>query len=86
MQIAVGSIERAEEWTCDMEFYAFDVPLPNTTCYQLQHSIRSIYSTAANVPRHRFTSDDARIPWEFRMDINVFPANLEDCTIVNDWT
>ncbi len=85
MMIAIGDIERAHEWQYDGQFFAFDIPLPNTTTYSLQHTIRSIYSTAANVPRHRLTNDDARSPWEFRMNINVFPADIEDCTITNQF-
>ena len=85
MMIAIGSIERAEQWTCDMEFYAFDIPLPNTTAYTVQYCCRSIYSTAATVPRHRFTNDDVRNPWEFRMTIHVFPADLQDCSICNEF-
>ena len=50
----------------------------------LQHCTRSIYSAASNVSRHRLTVDDARLPWEFRMSIYVFPAELEDCSLSTD--
>jgi hypothetical protein len=33
------------------------------------------------VRRHRLTLEHPRLPWEFRMNIYVFPAGLEDCTI-----
>ena len=42
---------------------------------------RSINSTDAGVRRHRLTLEHPRLPWEFRMNIYVFPAALEDCTI-----
>ncbi len=83
--VAIGNIERAEQWTHFSTFYAFDIAVPGTVTYSVHHSIRSIYSMQANVPRHRITTDDARNPWEFRMHINVFPAALEDCTIITDF-
>lgn len=49
--------------------------------YSLQHCVRSIRSTEAGVSRHRLTMADAQMPWEFRFNIYVFLAGLEDCTI-----
>jgi hypothetical protein len=63
-----------------ISFYAFDIPVPDTMCYHVQHCTRSIYSLAAAIPRHRFTTEDPRTPWEFRMDLYVVPAALEDCS------
>jgi len=83
MHIAIGAIARAEEWTIKAQFYAFDIPLPGSCVYTVHHCVRSIYSAAANVSRHRLTTDDPRVPWEFRMNIYVFPAHLEDCQITD---
>lgn len=83
MMIAIGRITRSEEWNSELTFYAFDVPVPGTVMYALQHSIRSIYSTASNVQRHRLTTEDARHPWELLQNIYVFPAGLEDCRITD---
>ena len=45
------------------------------------HIYRSINSTDAGVRRHRLHTGHPQFPWEFRMNIYVFPAALEDCTI-----
>lgn len=50
----------------------------------LQHCVRSIYNAAANVSRHRLTNEDPRLPWEFRMQMYAFPAELEDCSIIDE--
>jgi hypothetical protein len=84
IQVATGPIVRAEEWSIQAEFYAFDIPVPGTCTFTLQHCVRSIYSAASNVARHRLTTDDPRMPWEFRMSIYAFPAELEDCSLVTD--
>jgi hypothetical protein len=78
--IALGPITHAEEWNVKFVFYAFDMPVPGTSLYSLQHCIRSIHSTAASVSRHRLTLEDALMPWEFRMNIYVFPASLAECS------
>jgi len=83
MIIALQNIEHPEEWNTDLKFYAFDVPIPGTARYSLQHCLRSIQSIAASIPRHRITTADPRIPWEFRMTLYMFPADLSDCTIVS---
>mmetsp|Transcript_15284 Transcript_15284/g.33737 ORF Transcript_15284/g.33737 Transcript_15284/m.33737 type:complete len:421 (-) Transcript_15284:53-1315(-) len=81
MLVALDSILRPEEWDSSIQFYAFDVPIPGTTLYTLQHCLRSIMSSDASIPRHRLTTQYARNPWEFRMNVYVFPAALEDCSI-----
>lgn len=80
MNIALQNIEKSEEWNQDLKFYAFDIPIPGTAKYSLQHCLRSIYSNKASVPRHRLTTEDPRLPWEFRMNLYAFPAELEDVT------
>lgn len=53
-------------------------------CLIVLHRItphRSINSTDAGIRRHRLTLEHPRLPWEFRMNIYVFPAALQDCTI-----
>jgi hypothetical protein len=80
MIVALERIEKAHEWDVSMKFYAFDIPIPGTACYQLQHCLRSIYSTAAAIPRHRITTSEVRMPWEFRMNLYAFPADLADCS------
>ena len=82
LQIAVGPIARAEEWTVVAQFYAFDIPLPGTCFFTVQHCTRSIFTAAANVSRMRITTADPLTPWEFRMFIYVFPAELDDCTLL----
>ena len=81
MVMALQNIERSHEWNQDLKFYAFDIPVPGTARYSLQHCLRSIYSNKASVSRHRLTTEDARLPWEFRMNLYMFPAELSDCTI-----
>jgi hypothetical protein len=76
----MGSIAHADEWKAEFSFYAFDIPVPNTCVYSLQHCVRSIRSTAAGVSRHRLTTLDAQMPWEFRFNMYVFPASVEDCS------
>ena len=83
MIVAMGEIEHEEEWTYTAQFYAFDIPLPGTTMYSLHHCTRSIHSAAASITRHRLTKDDPWTPWDFRFNIFVFPADIEDCTIIN---
>ncbi len=75
------SFDDADEWTIVFSFYAFDIPVPGTCTYYLHHSVRSINSTSAGIRRHRLTTEHQRLPWEFRMNIYVFPANMEDCTV-----
>lgn len=81
MIIALQNIERSEEWDQELKFYAFDIPVPGTAKYTLQHCLRSVHSNEASVPRHRLTTEDPRLPWEFRMNIYAFPAELTDCTV-----
>jgi len=45
------------------------------------HTIRSIHTTAAGVSRHRITTEDPRLPWQFRMNLYVFPATREECCL-----
>lgn len=78
--IALDTILNPEEWDSSLKFYAFDVPIPGTVLYTLHHCLRSIHSAEASIPRHRLTTEFPRSPWEFRMNIYVFPAVLEDCT------
>ncbi len=82
MLIALQPIQNAHEWDNSIQFYAFDVPAPNTAKYTLQHCLRSIYSMEASVPRHRLTTEDPRLPWEFRMQMFCMPATLDDCTVL----
>ena len=79
--IAMDTILNPEEWDNSLKFYAFDVPVPGTILYTLQHCLRSIHSAEACIPRHRLTTEFPRNPWEFRMNIYVFPAALEDCSM-----
>lgn len=78
--IAMDKIENPDEWETCYSFYAFDIPVPGTVTYNVQHCLRSIYSANEVVPRHRMTRADPRLPWEFRQVIYVFPADLYDCT------
>ena len=80
MMIARDNIQRPEEWDSSLSFYAFDVPVPGTMQYVLQHCVRSIHSALASIPRHRLTTEQPHNPWEFRMNIYVIPAALEDCS------
>jgi hypothetical protein len=80
--IALQKIERSEEWNQDLKFYAFDIPFPGTAKYSVQHCLRSIYSNSASVSRHRLTTEDPRLPWEFRMNLYLFPAELSDCSVL----
>lgn len=82
MLMALQPIQNAHEWDNSLQFYAFDVPAPNTAKYNLQHCLRSIYSMEASVPRHRLTTEDPRLPWEFRMTLYCIPATLNDCTVL----
>lgn len=82
MQIARDVIQNASEWSADFAFYAFDIAVPGSMRYGLHHCLRSIHTNALSVHRHRLTTEDHRTPWEFRMNIFVFPASLQDCTIV----
>ena len=86
MMIAIGSLEHDPSWKPICSFYAFDIPVAGTVAYQLQHCLRSIYSTAANIPRHRLTTQESYLPWEFRMTIYVFPADIEDVTLTSEPT
>ena len=80
--LCIGEIDHAEEWTIKGVFYAFDVPIPNSCCYTVQHCIRSIHSVAASISRHRITTEEALMPWEFRQNIYVLPASLDECSLV----
>ena len=84
MQICRGPIAYPEEWYAEFSFYAFDIPVPGTCSYSVQHCVRSIRSTAAGVSRHRMTQADALMPWEFRFFVYTFPADLEDCSITEE--
>jgi len=76
INVAIGPIAHMEEWTLQHQFYAFDIALAGTCLLTLQHCVRSIYNAASNVSRHRLTTEDPRLPWEFRMHIYVFPAEV----------
>lgn len=58
-----GMLSRAEQWDASLKFYAFDVPVPQSTCYTLQHCLLSIHSAAASVQRHRLTNEYPTHPW-----------------------
>jgi hypothetical protein len=73
-----------EVWTEQFSFYAFDIAVPGSCKYELQHCVRSIHTTSASVTRHRLTNEDPRLPWQFNMSIYVYPAGVEDCTITYD--
>ena len=86
MQLCMGDhpyIAHENEWTREFSFYAFDIPVPGTCLYSLQHCVRSIKSTAAGVSRHRITTQDGQMPWEFRYHMYVFPAGVEDCSLTD---
>lgn len=82
MRMSMGSIYNTSEWKEQFSFYTFDIPIQGTCQYELQHCVRSIQTTDASVSRHRLTTEAARLPWQFRMSIYVFPANKEDCSVV----
>lgn len=82
--IARDRIQQAEEWDQSIKFFAFDIPTPNTSMYKVQHCLRSIYSAAASIPRHRMTRDDPIGSWEFRLNLYLPPAFMADCTITQD--
>lgn len=84
INVAIGPIAHMEEWTVQHQFYAFDVAIAGTCLLTLQHCVRSIYNAASNVSRHRLTTEDPKMPWEFRMQIYVFPADLEDCSLTEE--
>ena len=86
MVIALDIFAKMEEWTLVHKFYAWDVAIPGTRGYSLQHIIPSIHSTATHFSRHRLCTLYPSLPWEFRMDIFVFPATLEECSIAFDDT
>jgi hypothetical protein len=75
------TFDDSEEWETLFSFYAYDVPIPGSCVYQLQHVVRSINSTDPAVRRHRLTTEHPRLPWEYRMSLYVFPAEIEDCTV-----
>jgi hypothetical protein len=81
MLLARESIQNPEQWHADFTFYAFDIAVPGTMRYGIHHCLRSIYANASSVPRHRMTTEDHRTPWDFRMNLFVFPASLQDCSI-----
>lgn len=84
VNVAIGPISHEDEWTLQHQFYAFDIALAGTCVLTLQHCVRSIYNASANVSRHRLTMEDPRMPWEFRMHIYAFPADLEDCSLTDE--
>jgi hypothetical protein len=53
MMVAMDAIEKAHEWDASITFFAFDIPIPGSVRYALQHCSRSIFSSLAVVPRHR---------------------------------
>ena len=81
--IAIGPIDRPEQWIEKFHFFAFDFALPGTCVFNLQHCIRSIHSTAASLARHRLSVQDPRMPWEFRMKIYVFPVEIENVSLID---
>lgn len=83
VNIAVGPMNRPEEWTVRGHFYAFDCPIPGTCMFYLQHCIRSIHSIAASLSRHRITIEEPRMPWEFRMKIYVMPVRIDDISLLD---
>lgn len=70
-------------WNQLFSFYAFDIPVPGTVSYEVQFCVRSIHNLDSNVPRHRFTTKLASLPWQFNQVIYVYPANPEDCTLTD---
>lgn len=88
MMIALDTFSRIEEWTVAYKFHAFDIPVPGTCCYSLQHTTPSIHSTDTRFSRHRLCSANRfpENPWDFRMLIYVFPATIEECSLAYDDT
>jgi len=86
MVVALDTFDRIEEWTPTFTFYAWDVAVPGTRGYTLQHIIPSIYSTATYFRRHRLCTVYPSLPWEFRMTIFAFPADKHECTVAIDET
>mmetsp|Transcript_4026 Transcript_4026/g.4149 ORF Transcript_4026/g.4149 Transcript_4026/m.4149 type:complete len:392 (-) Transcript_4026:283-1458(-) len=88
MMIALDTFSRIEEWTVAYKFHAFDIPVPGTCCYSLQHTTPSIHSTDTRYSRHRLCSANRfpENPWDFRMLIYVFPARIEECSLAYDDT
>jgi hypothetical protein len=84
VMVAIGAISHVEDWKVKFVFYAFDVPAPETLIYNVQHCVRSIYSAAASVSRHRLTIEDAANPFEFRMAIYAYPAPLSSCSLTDE--
>lgn len=85
MLVALEDVQRPEEWDSSIRFFAFDVPVPGSTLYTLQHCLRSIHSAQASIPRHRLTTEQPHGPWEFRMNVYVMPAALDDCTFTQHY-
>ena len=81
MNVTMGPISHPEQWVEKFSFYAFDIPVPGTAPLQLQHCIRSIHTTAAGINRHRLTTQDPIIPWQFRFTLFIFPVSLDECHI-----
>ena len=84
MVIALDTFDRIDEWTPTHTFYAWDVCIPGTLGYTLQHVVPSIYSTATYFRRHRLCTVYPSLPWEFRMKMFVFPADVTECTVDMD--
>jgi len=81
MNMSLGDASHPEDWPEKFSFYAFDIPLAGSAPLQLQHTIRSIHTTAAGVNRHRLSTDDPILPWQFRFTVFVFPVTLEECIV-----
>ena len=81
MIISLDVFDRIEEWTPVFEFYAWDVSVPGTVGFSLQHMIPSIYSTARHIRRHRLCTLYPSMPWEFRQYIFTFPCELEEISL-----
>lgn len=47
-------------------------------------SCRSIQTTDASVSRHRVTTESPVLPWQFRYEFYVLPAELEDVVVSFD--
>ena len=54
MLIAMDVIDKAYEWDASLKFFAFDIPIPSSVRYALHHCSRSIFSSLAVIPRHRY--------------------------------
>ena len=83
MLVTMDVIDHAHEWNEQFSFYAFDIPIPGSCVYELHHCVRSIHTTDASVGRHRLTTENSKLPWQFRMYVYVYPALPEDCTITD---